>query len=85
MNRLIRTKFSAVLAETLILICLIVMFLAGNDIWHDTGSPDFWHLNKPPFADVRVFVGAYYALVALAMGRMLIRLGGLIIGRRQER
>jgi hypothetical protein len=61
------------------------MFLAGNDIWHDTGSPDFWRLSKPPFADVRVFVCAYYALVALVLGRMVIRLGRLVVGRRQDR
>jgi hypothetical protein len=58
--------------------CLVVMFLAGNDIWHDTGRADIWHLSKPPFADVRVFVCAYYALVTLVMAQIAFRLARLV-------
>jgi len=63
--------------DALALVCLAIMFLAGNDIWHDAGRPDFWHLREPPFPDVRVFVVAYYAVVILTLGRLLVRLGGL--------
>ena len=84
MNKNRKAQIVAALAEILILMCLIVMFLAGNDIWHDTGQPDFWHLNRPLFADVRVFVCAYYLLAALALGRMLVRLGGKIARHKQD-
>jgi hypothetical protein len=69
--------------EVLIILCLGVMFLAGTDIWHDTGRADFWRLNKPPFADVRIFVCAYYALVALVLGRIVVSLARLVAGRKQ--
>jgi TRAP-type C4-dicarboxylate transport system permease small subunit len=84
MKKLLRTTIPAIVAEILILMCLILMFLAGNDVWHDTGRPDFWHLSKPPFADVRVFVCAYYVLVALVLGRMFIRLGRLMIRHKRD-
>lgn len=83
MNKSLRPKISAAVVEILILMCLVVMFLAGNDIWHDTGRPDFWHLSQPPFADVRVFVCAYYVLAAVALGRVVVRLGSLVVGRKQ--
>ena len=73
----------AIVTEILILMCLVVMFLAANDIWHDTGRADFWHLSNPPFADVRVFVCAYYALVALVLGQIVVRLARLVAGRKQ--
>lgn len=83
MKKLLQSSVSAIVTEILILMCLVVMFLAGNDIWHDTGRADFWHLSEPPFADVRVFACAYYVLVALVLGRFVVRLGGLAVGRKQ--
>jgi len=83
MKKLPRSSISAIVTEILILMCLVVMSLAGNDIWHDTGRADFWHLSKPPFAEVRVFVCAFYALVALVPGRNVIRLGRLVVGHKQ--
>ena len=43
------------------LVCWVVMFLAGTDVWHGAGSPDFWRLPGPPYADVRAFAYAFYA------------------------
>jgi TRAP-type C4-dicarboxylate transport system permease small subunit len=85
MNKNRKAQIVAIMAETSILMCLAVMFLAGNDIWHDTGRADFWRLSKPPFADVRVFVCAYYVLVALVLGRVLVRLGRLFRSRQDGR
>jgi len=44
------------------LLCWIVMFLAGTDIWHDTGRPDLWTLQGPTHHDVRAFACAFYLL-----------------------
>jgi hypothetical protein len=43
------------------LLCWAVMFLAGTDVWHFAGSPDFWKGQGPPHADLRAFAGAFYA------------------------
>lgn len=82
MNKKRGVQIVAAITEVLMAFCLAVMFLAGTDIWHDTGRADFWRLSKPPFADVRVFVCAYYVLVALVLGRMVISLGRLVVGRK---
>ena len=42
--------------------CWVVMFLAGTDVWHDTGRPDFWNLPGAPYHDLRAFVVAFYVL-----------------------
>jgi hypothetical protein len=42
------------------LMCWIVMFLAGHDVWHFAGSPDFWRLGGPPNNDLRAFGFAFY-------------------------
>jgi hypothetical protein len=49
--------------------CWLVMFLAGHDVWHFTGRPNFWQLSGPPFADLRAFALAFYLqlLVLLAL------------------
>ena len=33
----------------LALLCWVVMFLSGTDVWHDLGRPDLWHLQGPPY------------------------------------
>ena len=42
------------------LMCWIVMFLAGHDVRHFAGSPDFWRLNGPPNDDLRAIGYAFY-------------------------
>jgi hypothetical protein len=55
--------------STLGMLCWIVMFLAGTDVWHFAGTPDFWRLSGPPYADLRAFGYAFYLqfLVLLVM------------------
>ena len=49
------------------LLCWIVMFLAGHDIWHDAGRPDLSRLGPTQF-DLRAFAYAFYLLpLALLM------------------
>ncbi|MFO0908576.1 MAG: hypothetical protein U0794_09470 [Isosphaeraceae bacterium] len=47
--------------------CWTVMFLAGNDVWNDTGRLEIWTLDGPPFADLRAFLLAYYLLLPLIL------------------
>jgi len=42
------------------MLCWVVMFLAGTDVWHSAGSPDFWRLSGPPYTDLRAFGYAFY-------------------------
>ena len=77
--------WSGILQDLAALGCLVIMFLAGNDIWHDTGRPDFWHAQDPPFPDVRAFVVAYYALVLLVMARGLGCIATLLFRPARER
>jgi hypothetical protein len=53
------------------------MFLAGTDVWHFAGSPDFWRLPEPPYADLRAFGYAFYLqfLVLLMMIGLAVRTG----------
>ena len=44
--------------------CWVVMFLAGTDVWHSSGSPDFWRLSDSPYYDMRLFAYAFYAQFA---------------------
>ena len=49
-------------------LCWIVMFLAGTDVWHFAGSPDFWRLSGPPYADLRAFGYAFYSQLLILLG-----------------
>jgi len=43
------------------LLCWVMMFLAGHDIWHDAGRPDLSRLGPTQF-DLRAFAYAFYLL-----------------------
>ena len=60
---------SLIVLSTLGMLCWLVMFLAGTDVWHFAGSPDFWRLPGPPHTDLRAFGYAFYSqfLILLAM------------------
>ena len=55
--------------STVGMVCWIVMFLAGTDVWHFAGRPDFWQLSGAPYTDLRAFAYAFYLqfLILLAM------------------
>jgi hypothetical protein len=67
------------------LLCWIVMFLAGTDIWHDAGRPDFWTLQGPTHHDVRGFAYAFYLLfIVLSVQLIATGLGFLTARARRQ-
>ena len=53
-------------------ICWLVMFLAGTDVWHFAGSPDFWRLSGPPYTDLRAFGYAFYLQFAVLLAMIAV-------------
>jgi len=70
---------------SLALLCWIVMFLSGTDVWHDVGRPDFWNLPGPPYHDLRAFAYAFYLLLAALSGNLIVIALDLIVARRRAR
>lgn len=58
--------------STLGVLCWLVMFLAGTDVWHFAGSPDFWRLSGPPYTDLRVFGYAFYLQFLILMAMVVV-------------
>lgn len=52
----------------------IMMFLAGTDIWHDTGSLNFWKLKGPPYTDLRVLVCCFYGFPIVFIVKLLLNI-----------
>jgi hypothetical protein len=71
------------------LICWIVMFMAGHDVWTFAGKPDFWRLSGPPYADTRVFAVAFYVqfvlLAVTSVALVTTVIWNTVIIRRRER
>lgn len=59
-------------------LCWIVMFLAGTDVWHDVGRPDFWNLAGAPYNDLRAFAGAFYVLFVVLSLNLILTVSGLV-------
>ena len=58
--------------QILAVLCWLVMFLAGTDVWHDVGRPDLWNLSGPPYQDLRAFVCAFYVLFVVLSAHLLV-------------
>ena len=69
--------------EALALLCWAVMFLAGTDVWHDVGRPDFWSLQGPPFHDLRAFAYAFYLLLIVLSGQLVATMFRIVTVRRR--
>ena len=54
------------------LMCWAVMFLAGHDVWHFAGSPDFWRLDGPPNADLKAIGYAFYLQFFVFLGLIAV-------------
>lgn len=65
----------------LALLCWVVMFLAGTDVWHDLGRPDLWNLQAPPSHDLRAFAAAFYLLLIVLAAQLLVTTLGLVTPR----
>jgi hypothetical protein len=64
------------------LLCWGVMFLAGTDVWHAAGRPDFWNLQGPPYQDLRAFAYAFYLLLFALTAHTIVTALTVIAGRR---
>jgi hypothetical protein len=60
------------------LLCWIAMFLAGTDVWHEVGRPDFWSLQGPPYQDLRAFAYAFYLLLIVLTLQMIVAVMGIM-------
>jgi hypothetical protein len=65
------------------LLCWVVMFLAGTDIWHAAGRPALWDLQGSSYQDLRAFAYAFYALPILLGVHVALTAAGLIASRRR--
>ena len=80
-----RAQLATLACSALALLCWIVMFLAGTDIWHDAGRPDVWTLQGPTPHDVRAFAYAFYLLfIVLSVQLTATGLGFLTAGARRQ-
>jgi hypothetical protein len=71
--------------QAVLLACWAGMFLAGNDAWHDTGRPAIWHLEGPPYADLRAFLIFYYVAGAILLAGLIARTARALTGWRRQR
>ena len=55
----------------LALLCWVIMFLAGTDVWYFLGKPDFWRLSSPPNSDIRAFAYAFYVQFFMLIGMLI--------------
>jgi len=69
----------------LALLCWVVMFLSGTDVWHDLGRPDFWHLQGPPYHDLRAFAYAFYLLLAVLLAHLIVTALDFTVARPRAR
>ena len=69
----------------LALLCWVVMFLSGTDVWHDLGRPDFWHLQGPAYHDLRAFAYAFYLLLAVLLAHLIVTALDFIVARPRAR
>ena len=64
------SQSAAVYLGALALGCWILMFLAGHDVWHDSGRPDL-HLMGATTFDLRVLASAFYLLPVFLVGVLI--------------
>ena len=50
--------------------CWIMMFMAGHDVWHDSGRPDL-HLMGATYFDLRALAYAFYLLPLCLAGALI--------------
>lgn len=65
-------QLAALCLSTVAILCWVVMFLAGTDVWHDVGRPDFWNLQGPPYPDLRAFAYAFYLLFIVLSTHLIV-------------
>ena len=69
----------------LALLCWVVMFLSGTDVWHALGRPDIWNLLGPPYHDLRAFACAFYLLVVVLVVQLIVSALDLVVAQPRAR
>ncbi len=64
------SQSAAIFLGALALLCWIVTFMAGTDVWHDSGRPDL-HLMGATNFDLRALASAYYLLPLFLAGALI--------------
>ena len=72
------SQSAAIWFGALALVCWIVMFMAGTDVWHDSGRPDLHRMGATYF-DLRALAYAFYLLPLCLVGLLIT----MIISARQ--
>ena len=65
-----RSQSATLYFGALALVCWILMFLAGHDVWHDSGRPDL-HLMGATDFDLRTLASAFYLLPLCLIGSLI--------------
>jgi hypothetical protein len=68
--RLTPSQSATITFGVLALLCWIVTFMAGTDVWHDSGRPDF-HLMGATYFDLRALGSAFYLLPLCLVGLLI--------------
>jgi len=64
------SQSAALYLGALALGCWIVVFMAGTDVWHDSGRPDFHRMGATDF-DLRALAYAFYLLPLCLVGTLI--------------
>ena len=75
-----RSSLGAFGLALLALVCWLVMFAAGTDVWHDIGRPDIAARlaeRGATFFDMRAFAYAFYALFFVLTAHVVVTGAGL--------
>ena len=80
-----RLRLAGMALGLIALLCWVVMFLAGTDVWHFAGRPDFWRLSGAPYADLRVFGYAFYVQLLFLLGVIAVGVWSLVRVRRSDK
>jgi hypothetical protein len=78
------TQLATLCLGAVALLCWLVMFLAGTDVWHDVGRPDFWSQQGPPYQDLRAFAYAFYLLLIVLTVHLIVVAWGIVTTRRSR-
>jgi len=65
-------RVASVVLPGFAIVCWVVVFLAGTDVWHDLGRADFWRLSNRRYADLRAFAYVFYLLFGFLSIQMVL-------------
>jgi hypothetical protein len=66
-----RSQSAALYLGVFALLCWILAFMAGTDVWHDAGRPDFLRLGATR-TDLRALAFGFYTLPFCLAGQIIV-------------